>query len=120
MFTRDRTVEQSSSTEVTETQYLHSWRLGIVIMSLFLGAFLIALDINIINIPIPRISTDFHSLEDAAWYGAMYLLTITAFQPTFGTLYKYFNIDTIYCTCVIIFEGMINNECCYVEVNRSL
>ncbi|EDN97547.1 hypothetical protein SS1G_12398 [Sclerotinia sclerotiorum 1980 UF-70] len=66
-----------------KSEYLQSWRLGIVITSLFIGAFLIALDVNIINVPIPNISTEFNSLPDVAWYDSAYLLTITAFQPTF-------------------------------------
>jgi MFS family permease len=89
------------------SQELHGWRLFVVIVSLFLGAFLIALDVNIINVPVPEISTEFGALEDIAWYGSAYLLTITAFQPTFGTFYKYFNIDTTYRICIILFEGKI-------------
>ncbi|APA10737.1 hypothetical protein sscle_06g055070 [Sclerotinia sclerotiorum 1980 UF-70] len=87
-----------------KSEYLQSWRLGIVITSLFIGAFLIALDVNIINVPIPNISTEFNSLPDVAWYDSAYLLTITAFQPTFGTLYKYFRIDVTYRACIILFE----------------
>ena len=92
-----------------KSQELHGWRLFVVIVSLFLGAFLIALDVNIINVPVPEISTEFGALEDIAWYGSAYLLTITAFQPTFGTFYKYFNIDTTYRICIILFESKIEN-----------
>ncbi|KAI8634021.1 MFS general substrate transporter [Xylariaceae sp. FL1651] len=70
---------------------LQSWRLGIIIGSLALGIFLLGLDQNIIGVAIPRITTDFKSLDDIAWYGSAYLLTITAFQPFFGSLYKYFD-----------------------------
>lgn len=90
-------------------QYLSSWRLGSVIFSLFLGAFLIALDTNIIGVAVPKIISEFQSLEDVSWYGAAYLLTITAFQPTFGTMYKFFNIETTYRTCIVLFEG--ENQC---------
>ncbi|KAI0395153.1 MFS general substrate transporter [Xylariaceae sp. FL0594] len=55
-----------------------AWRLGIVITSLCLGIFLLGLDQNIIGVAIPRITTDFKSLGDIAWYGSAYLLTITA------------------------------------------
>lgn len=89
----------------SDSRYLSSWRLGIVIFSLFLGAFLIALDTNIIGVAVPVITSEFQSLQDVSWYGAAYLLTITAFQPAFGTIYKFFNIETTYRTCVVIFEG---------------
>jgi MFS family permease len=73
------------------TAYLSGWRLGVVITSLFFGTFLIALDTNILNVSVPRISTDFHALDDVAWYGTSYLVTITAFQPIYGTFYKFFD-----------------------------
>lgn len=59
---------------------LSSWNLGIVIASLCLGTFLIAFDVNIIGVAVPRITTTFHSLDDVGWYGSAYLLTVTAFE----------------------------------------
>lgn len=85
--------------------YLTGWRLAIVIACLFFGALLIALDTNIINVAIPKISSEFHSLQDVAWYGTAYLLAITAFQPIYGFLYKYFATDNVYRASVLIFEG---------------
>ncbi|KAI1078845.1 MFS general substrate transporter [Whalleya microplaca] len=84
--------------------YLQSWRLTIVIGSLCLGIFLLGLDMNIIGVAIPRITTEFKSLNDIAWYGSAYLLTITAFQPLFGNLYKYFNAKTVYLISLFLFE----------------
>ncbi|KAF2688991.1 MFS general substrate transporter [Lentithecium fluviatile CBS 122367] len=98
----DVPVAETGST--SKPEYLHSWRLAIVITSLFLGQLLMALDVNIINVAIPEISTHFAALNDVAWYGAAYLLTITAFQPSFGTVYCYFDIDVTYKVCIIIFE----------------
>lgn len=43
-------------------QYLHGWKLAIIIISLCGGTFLVALDVAIIGVAIPRITTDFHSL----------------------------------------------------------
>lgn len=43
-------------------QYLHGWKLAIIIVSLCAGTFLVALDVAIIGVAIPRITTDFHSL----------------------------------------------------------
>ena len=91
---------------LTESQnYLQSWKLGIVITSLCLGTFLLALDMNIIGVAIPKITTDFNSLDDIAWYGSVYLLTVTAFQPLFGNLYKYFNPKVVYLSSIALFEG---------------
>lgn len=84
--------------------YPTSWKLGVIIASLYFGSFLIALDTNIINVAIPRITTDFQSLGDVAWYGTAYLLTVTAFQPIFGSFYKFFNTSAVYKISIIIFE----------------
>lgn len=97
------TVPASPST-TSPSRYLHGWRLAVVIACLFFGAFLIALDTNIVNVAIPRISSEFHSLGDVAWYGTAYLLTITAFQPVYGSLYKYFETDWVYRGSIAIFE----------------
>lgn len=66
---------------------------------------LLGLDMNIIGVAIPRITTDFRSLSDIAWYGSAYLLTMTAFQPLFGNLYKFFNTKTVYLISLLLFEG---------------
>jgi len=65
----------------------------------------IALGTNIINVAVPKISDKFRSLQGVAWYGTAYLLTITAFQPIYGSLYKYFNTDVVYRISIIIFKG---------------
>ena len=88
------------------THYLKGWRLATVILSLYLGAFVMALDTNIINVAVPMIATDFHMLDDVAWYGSAYLLTVTAFQPAFGNLYKFFHIENTYRSCIVVFESL--------------
>jgi MFS family permease len=85
--------------------YLRSWRLAIVVGSLFLGIFLFGLDVTIIGVAIPKITTEFGSLNKVAWYGSAYLLTVTAFQPSFGNLYRYFNAKVVYLVSLVVFEG---------------
>ncbi|KAF1914749.1 permease of the major facilitator superfamily [Ampelomyces quisqualis] len=78
--------------------------LFITITSLYLGTFLVALDTTIINTALPAITTSFHALNNLAWYGSAYLLTLTALQPTFGKLYKIVNVKPLYLGCIILFE----------------
>lgn len=85
--------------------YLSSVRLGVVILSLCLGILLFGLDVNIIGTAIPQITTDFHSLPDVSWYGSAYLLTVTAFQPLFGNMYKFFTAKLVYLGSLLVFEG---------------
>lgn len=85
--------------------YLTGWRLHTVIACLFFGQFLAALDTNIMVVVLPSISTEFRSLEDVAWYSTAYILTLTAFQPLFGSIYKFFRPNAVYRISVCLFEG---------------
>ena len=84
-------------------------------VSLCLGTFLVALDVNIIGVAVPKIAAVFTSLDDIAWYGSAYLLTITAFQPIMGFVYKYFDVKTAYLSSIVIFEGMTRRELCLTD-----
>jgi hypothetical protein len=82
-----------------------SKQLFVIIGSLYLGTLLVALDTTIIGTAIPAITSDFHSLNDIAWYGSAYLLTLTALQPTFGKLYNIFDTKKLYLASIVLFGG---------------
>ena len=88
-----------------DAQYPHGWTLVSILLGLLLGTLLIAIDSTIIGVAIPKISSNFKALQDVGWYGSAYVLTITAFQPSFGKIYKYFHVKMTYLACIIIFEG---------------
>jgi MFS family permease len=108
---RQRSLEKAPTTGETvmssKLSMRERWASPIVIASLFLGTLLIALDTTIIGTAIPAITTSFHTLEDLAWYGSGYLLTVTALQPSFGKLYKLLNIKGVYIACIFIFESIV-------------
>lgn len=84
--------------------YLTGWRLTIIIACLYFGTFLAAIDTSMITVSVPAITTDLHALGSVAWISSAYTLAMTAFQPTFGSCYKYFKIEAVYMSCIIIFE----------------
>lgn len=84
----------------------HHHHLFLLISSLYLGTFLVALDTTILGTVLPALTTTFHSLDDLAWYGSAYLLTLTALQPTFGKLYKVLDTKGLYLASIVAFEGM--------------
>ena len=88
--------------------YLKSWPLAIVTTSLCLGTFLVALDVNVIGVAVPKITAVFKSLDDIAWYGSAYLLTVTAFQPMTGFVYKFFSVRITYLSSILVFEGTVS------------
>jgi MFS family permease len=100
--------QASSSQEVRDADTYcprtTSWWLFIVIGSLYLGTFLVALDTTIIGTAIPAITTQFHALDEIAWYGNGYLLTLTALQPIFGKLYKVVDTKILYLISIGVFE----------------
>ncbi|KAF2680027.1 efflux pump antibiotic resistance protein [Lentithecium fluviatile CBS 122367] len=81
-----------------------SWGLALITLSLAFGTFLIALDTTIVGIAVPTITTQFHSLDDIAWYGSAYLVTLTALQPSFRRIYKLYNVKTTYLVYISISE----------------
>lgn len=75
-----------------ESKYPHGLHLGLILVSLCLSIFLVALDQTIIAPALGAITTQFNSIEDIGWYGAAYLLTTTAVQPLYGNIYSLFDI----------------------------
>ena len=59
---------------------------------------------KIIATAIPKITDDFHSLNDIGWYGSAYLLTTCAFQLLFGKIYALFPVKWVFLTCLGVFE----------------
>jgi len=103
--TNQHDLSSNSQNGESDPNFLRSWRLFAVTLSLCLGAVLFGLDMNIIGVAAPVITTEFHSLEDVSWYSASYLLTITAFQPCFGNVYKYFSVKAVFAGSIVLFES---------------
>ncbi|KAF6822248.1 HC-toxin efflux carrier TOXA 15 [Colletotrichum musicola] len=87
-----------------EIQYPVGLKLLLIMLSVFVTMFLVALDRLIIATAVPQITDDFHSVTDIGWYGSAYLLTTCACQLLFGKLYAYFDIKTVYMASVVLFE----------------
>ncbi len=79
-------------------------RLILIVASLMLAVFCMALDNTIIAVAIPKITDDFHALNDVGWYASGYLLTGCAFQLFFGKLYMLFNVKWVLLSALFIFE----------------
>ncbi|KAJ6598056.1 major facilitator superfamily domain-containing protein [Mycena sp. CBHHK59/15] len=86
----------------------HGAKLALLILSLGLSVFLVALsaelDNTIIATAIPKITDEFASLDDVGWYGSAYLLTTAATQLLFGKFYPFLSIKWVYITAIILFE----------------
>ncbi|MCJ1411311.1 hypothetical protein MMC19_005399 [Ptychographa xylographoides] len=85
-------------------EYPKGLRLAGTVVALILSIFLVALDMTIVATAIPRITDDFHSLDQVGWYGSAFFLTIASFQSTWGKAYKYFSIKPAFLLAILIFE----------------
>lgn len=75
-----------------------------IMITLYCGLFLVALDRTILATAIPIITDEFHSLGDVGWYGSAYMLTACATQLVVGRLYTFYNQKTVYLVSLFFFE----------------
>ncbi|GAM91548.1 hypothetical protein ANO11243_096000 [Dothideomycetidae sp. 11243] len=113
---RDDDAEKASndgSTEHTEDtrsgkeeldQYPHGMKLILLAGASVVSVFLIALDQTIVGTAIPKITDEFHSLNDVSWYAAAYFMTFGAAQTSAGKMYKYYNIKWAFLLSMVVFE----------------
>ena len=87
-----------------DIDYPHGVRLVGIVLALVVSVFLVALDMTIVATAIPKITDQFHSLDDVGWYGSAFFLTIAAFQSTWGKVYRYFPLKISFLLSIFIFE----------------
>jgi MFS family permease len=59
---------------------------------------------TIVATAIPKITDEFHGINNIAWYGSAFFLTLAAFQSTWGKAYKYFPLKSAFLVSIVIFE----------------
>lgn len=87
-----------------EHEYPTAAKLILIVISLILSMFLVALDMTIVATAIPEITDEFKSLDQVAWYGSAFFLTLASFQSTWGKAYKYFPLKTSFLLSIFVFE----------------
>ncbi|KAK8055192.1 MFS general substrate transporter [Apiospora rasikravindrae] len=100
----DESANSIPQEEPPAATYPSGLKLAIVIVGLQLSTLCVALDNTILATAIPRITDEFHALDDVGWYGSAYLLTLSAFQLFFGRLYSIFSIKWTFLVALLIFE----------------
>ncbi|KOC17637.1 aflT / aflT / transmembrane protein [Aspergillus flavus AF70] len=86
------------------SSHISGMRLYLIVLSLLLAVFCVALDNTILSVAIPRITDEFHRLNDIGWYASAYLLTTCAFQLLYGKIYALFSTKWVFLVALGIFE----------------
>ena len=99
------------------SDYPTAFPLAMIIVALVLAVLLSALDMTIVATAIPKITDEFHSLDQVGWYGSAFFLCLAAFQSTWGKAFKYFPLKTMFLLAIFIFE--IGSLICAVAQNST-
>lgn len=100
-------VDQSKEeVEVEEPHhsFLDGFKLFLVMLGITVVFFLSMLDIAIIGTAIPKITSDFHTLNDVGWYVGAYQLACATIQPLTGKMFTYFSLKWSFLACFFVFE----------------
>lgn len=111
--------EQGMNTlsRISTADYPKALKLTFIVVALVLSIFLVALDMTIVATAIPRITDEFHSLDQVGWYGSAFFLTVASFQSTWGKAYKYFPLKPTFMLAIAIFE--LGSLICGVAPNST-
>lgn len=93
-----------TETRESQIEYPTGPKLMIIMASLYLAMFLVALDRTIIATAIPRITDTFNSIDDIGWYGSAYLLTACGFILMYGRIYTFYSSKWVFLSGIFLFE----------------
>jgi hypothetical protein len=77
---------------------------AVIMVSLYISIFLVALDRTIIGPAIPAITNQFNSIGDIGWYGSSYMLTSAGFILLYGRIYTFFPTKAVFLSGIVLFE----------------
>ncbi|OQE19661.1 hypothetical protein PENFLA_c018G03561 [Penicillium flavigenum] len=98
--TKEERTDTSSQSqdELAAVKYPSGPVLVIIVIALMFEMFL-----SIISTAIPKITTQFKSMEDIGWYGSSFFLTLAAFQSAWDHVYKRFSLRGSFLAAIGIF-----------------
>ncbi|KAL2017360.1 hypothetical protein VTK56DRAFT_2283 [Thermocarpiscus australiensis] len=100
----DRSAKHEPPLVLDLFEYPSGWTFTFIVIALVLSIFLVSLDMTIVATAIPKITDDFQGLEDVAWYGAAFFMTVGGFQSTWGKVFKYFPLKSCFLIAIFTFE----------------
>ncbi|TQV91822.1 MFS transporter [Cordyceps javanica] len=84
----------------TATAALHGPRLWGLVAVLYLGLYLLALELTMLSTVLPTLTEEFHTVADISWYE-----TACVFIPLVGKFYEQLPVKPVYLAFMLIFEA---------------
>lgn len=97
------TVEAVPEADSNDGYALPKAQLLTVVSSLFMAAFLAALDGTVVTTLLTLIASDLNAIGNISWIATAYLLSCSAFQPLFGKLSDIFGRKSLLLLCTAFF-----------------
>ncbi|KAL6703427.1 hypothetical protein ACN47E_009686 [Coniothyrium glycines] len=101
----EKSAQQNEYEDAERNYNVKSPKFWLIIFSVYLSFFLIALDRMIIATAIPAITNTFGTIQDIGWYGSAYMLTCAVFNPLYGKIYQLYDTKWTFLVSIIVFEG---------------
>ena len=90
--------------EAEENYKPKTLRFWLIMASVFIATFIVALDRTILATAVPQITNELSSLGHIGWYGSAYMLTTAASQLLFGRIYRFYDLKWTFLCSIIVFE----------------
>ncbi|KAI4696805.1 uncharacterized protein J4E88_000984 [Alternaria novae-zelandiae] len=97
-------IERQRGAPKAPSPYPSTAKTAIIMLSLYISIFLVALDRTIIGPAIPAITNEFSSIGDIGWYGSAYMLTAAGFILLYGRIYTFFPTKPVFLSGIFLFE----------------
>ncbi|KAI8074876.1 major facilitator superfamily-domain-containing protein [Gongronella butleri] len=105
--TQSDTVEDTSDDDIVATR-LNGVSLSTILLGMFVGVTLSALDVSIVATIYTTIGTEFKRSNEIIWIGTVYMLSYTALQPLYGRISDIFGRkNAIVFAAVLFFVGSL-------------
>ncbi|OOG00347.1 hypothetical protein ASPCADRAFT_202217 [Aspergillus carbonarius ITEM 5010] len=101
---RAETLRGTPDSKPDEPKWIKGIALVMVVSAVTLVVFLMLLDVSIVSTAIPHITSEFHSLDDVAWYGSAYTIASASLQPLTGKFYSNFQQKWTFLSFFGVFE----------------
>jgi hypothetical protein len=97
-------IERQRGATKAPPPYPSAAKTTIIMLSLYICIFLVALDRTILGPAIPAITNEFNSIGDIGWYGSAYMLTAAGFILLYGRIYTFFPTKPVFLSAIFLFE----------------